>query len=130
MKLPNTDFSTFEDFALVAGERKLYVLQSDLCWNVGKKDSGYLLELPLGTTFDISIPRLFEWLLNPHDRRVLLAAALHDELLRRGFDIGFASAEFRRAAIARHYPGWKAWGLFGATLIWTAASRKKALPNH
>ena len=120
-------FSDFEAFEPVVGTRKTYALGYPLQWEIGTKGSSWWLTVPTGTRFDISVPRLLEWLLSPHDRRVLLAAAIHDRLLERGHDAAFASAEFRRAAIARGVPKASAWGVFFATLIWTAFKRRPAM---
>ena len=113
-------FSKFEAFNRVPGTRKKYRLNKTLAWDIGAKQSGWVLTVPNGTEFDISVPRILEWALSPHDRRVLLAAAIHDELLVRGHDAAFASSEFRRAAIARGCTRPWAWTLFFTTLVWTA----------
>lgn len=118
--------SAFTELILIGqveGTRKTYISLEDICWEIGKEGSGYKLVIEEYTPFDISVPRCLEWAQSPHDRRLLPAAAIHDELLKRGFDKAFASAEFRRAAIARGInPAW-AWILFILTLIWTS------LPN-
>ncbi len=115
--------STFTEFdAFYAASRGLvYELCAPLVWDIGCEGSGWVLTIPAGTRFDISVPRWLEWALSPHDRRVLPAAAIHDELLNRGHDAAFASAEFRRAAIARGVRPWFGWLLYGAVLIWTVA---------
>lgn len=118
-------FTYFEDFDLVEGSRKLYQLNGSICWEVGALDSGWELTIPEGTIFDISVPRALEWIQNPHDRAVLLAAAVHDELLKHGHDVAFASSEFRRAAMSRGCSTRRAWLLFTTTLLWTAI--RKAL---
>jgi len=111
-------FSQFDDFSLLDNSRKFYVLDKPLVWDIGMKGSGWSLEVPAGIIFDISVPRCLEWILSPHDKRILLAALVHDVLLRRGHDAAFSSSEFRRAAIARGVNGSFAWMLFFATLIW------------
>ncbi|WP_150524035.1 DUF1353 domain-containing protein [Roseibium sediminis] len=116
-------FSSFDYFEHVPGTRKTYVLTQTLRWHIGCKGSDWLLAVEAGTVFDISVPWTLEWLQSPHDRRVLLAAAIHDELLKRGHDVAFASAEFRRALLARGCSPPRAWALFTATLIWTAFGR-------
>lgn len=116
-------FTRFEAFGHVLGTRKTYALNEPMQWDIGAKGSGWVLTIPAGTTFDISVPRWLEWIQSPHDRRVLPAATIHDELLRRGHDAAFASAEFRRASIARGISSWWAWVLFLTTLIWTAFKR-------
>lgn len=113
-------FSAFDDFAPVVDGSTVYVMGSSTRWEIGRKGSGYFLELNAGRTFDISVPRVLRWLQSPHDRRVLLAARVHDELLEEGFDQAFASSEFRRALRARGISAQYAWGLFFATLLVTA----------
>lgn len=116
-------FSSFGQFEHVPGTHKTYVLTHALYWHIGCKGSDWLLTIEAGTDFDISVLRFLEWLQSPHDRRVLPAAAIHDELLKRGHDVAFASAEFRRALLARGCSPPRAWALFTATLIWTASGR-------
>ena len=116
-------FTSFESFEPVPDTYKKYRLLEDLTWEVGAKGSGWELNLPKGFEFDISVPRLFEWFLSPHDREVLLAAAVHDELLNRGHDLFFASGEFRRAAIARGKHWIFARILYQTTLTWTLLAR-------
>jgi hypothetical protein len=118
-------FTRFEAFSFIPFSYKSYRLDAPLVWDIGAKGSGWALTVPEGTVFDISVPRALEWALNPHDRRVLPAAAVHDELLVRGHDAAFASSEFRRAAIARGCSVWWAWVLFFSTLAWTAFKPKR-----
>lgn len=123
-KMHVISFTRFEDFKRVPGQRKLYETGAPLVWEIGAKGSAWHLNIKPGTTFDISVPRWMEWALSPHDRRILLAALVHDELLRQGHDVAFASSEFRRAAIARGASKWLAWTLFITTLVWTALKSK------
>ena len=102
----------------------MHVLTAPLVWDIGARGSGWRLTLMPGYQFDISVPRWLEWVLSPFDRRVLLAAAVHDQLLDLGHDVAFASSEFRRAALALGVRPSFAWGLFYSTLIWTAVGRK------
>jgi len=94
-----SDFSRFEDFELVEGDT--YRLTAPLVWHVGAKTLPFRLEIPAGTTFDLSVPWWLTWVLSRHDRIWLPAAAVHDVLLREGGDSWFAAAEFRRTAEAR-----------------------------
>lgn len=116
-------FTKCQDFYLVPGERTRYRLECDIVWEIGAPNSGWLLHIEKGTEFDISVPRWLEWLQSPHDRRVLLGAAIHDELLLKNLDAVFASAEFHRAIRARHTPPVRAWILFFVTLIWTVVRK-------
>ncbi|PHR57944.1 MAG: hypothetical protein COA43_11245 [Robiginitomaculum sp.] len=118
-----TSITDFMDYERVKGTRKLHGLTSVLPWEIGAKGSGWWLEVPKGYEFDISVPRVFEWVLSPFDRRVLLAAAIHDRLLDLGHDIAFASSEFRRACLVFGVHPAFAWVLFLTTLIWTGVAR-------
>lgn len=103
-----------------------YRLTAPLLWDIGCKGSGWVLAISEGTTFDISVPSWLTWALSPHDRRVLPAAAIHDALLEAGHDAAFASAEFRRACIARGVSRPFAWLLFTAVFVWTVAISPQA----
>lgn len=113
-------FKEFDHFIKRANTRRYYILLSPLAWDIGKKSSGWTLTMPAQTTFNLSVPKAFEWLISSHDRQLLPAACVHDELLRLGFDKPFAAAEFRRACTARGVKPLKAWALFFATLFWTS----------
>jgi len=118
-----SEFVCCEGFFLVEGTRTTYELECNLIWEIGSVGSGWILEVPKGTRFDISVPRLLEWVQSPHDRRVLLGAAVHDELLLREQHVIFASAEFYRAIRARKTPLARAYTLFVLTLLWTSIRR-------
>lgn len=120
-----SDFTEFDVFEPVHTDSKVYITRWPVMWEIGRKGSGWELVMEAGKTFDISVPRWLEWALSPHDRRILPAALVHDELLREGHDAAFASAEFRRAAIARGAGRLLAWWLFIVTLVWTAFGRSR-----
>lgn len=96
----------------------MYKTVKPLVWEVGHKGSGLLVTVPENTLFDVSIPKGLRWLFNPHDNRYLKAAALHDELLRRGWARTTAGAEFHEAlkadgvALWRRLSMWLAVSLF------------------
>ena len=116
-------FTHFSAFSRI-GRTEKYRLDAPLLWRVGSKQSAWVLEVAPGTIFDITVPWYARPFLSPHDRQVLPAAAVHDELLRRQHDPAFASAEFRRAAKARGCSTLWSWTLFLSTLIWTASRRQ------
>ena len=116
-------FTEFTDYDRVAGTRKLYQLNDDLPWNVGKEDGLGPVQIKEGTKFDISVPRWLEWAQSPHDKQVLLASAVHDYFLNNGYDIPFAAGEFRRACRALGCGRLKAWRLFYAVLFYTTVVR-------
>lgn len=77
-----------------------YIPGQVIKWDVGKKGSGFTIEIPANFEFDISVPRLLWWIRGPHYRPWLLASLIHDYLLLMGFDKAFAAGEWRRAAYA------------------------------
>lgn len=87
-----------------------------LMWEVGRKGSGYLVTVPKGSVFDVSIPRPFWWLFDPHEPAYLKAAALHDELLRRDWARTTAGAEFHEALKADGVVLWR------RLVMWLAVS--------
>lgn len=120
-------FSDFEAFVLAQDEWGVenaneleYTLLRPLAWDIGRKASPWTLTVPENENFDITVLRGLSWLQSPHDRQLLPAAAVHDELLKRGYDRPFAAAEFRRACRARGVGPWRAWALFFAVLGWTS----------
>ena len=123
-------FNSYHHVSRVPGERKLYVMEVPIPWELGRKGSGHVETIPMGFKADVSVPRLLEWAVDPHDIDILVPAALHDHLLVDGYDDAFASSEFRRALIARGMGKPKAWLLFLTTLVWTAATRKRRLRSQ
>ncbi len=116
-------YTQFFAYEHVEGSHKLYRLTEELQWDIGAKGSGWVLIVEKYRVFDISVPRWLEWLQSPHDPCVLLAACIHDEILNRKHDVGFAAAEFRRGLLARNLNPLKAWIWFLAVLVWTACGR-------
>lgn len=95
----------FDDYVPCGGIR--YRLGRTLRWEIGKEGSGWLLVVPQGFVFDSSVPRFLRWLISPHHRPWLLAAAVHDRLLLEGHDWAFAAGEWYRAARALEPRSWK-----------------------
>lgn len=58
-----------------------YRTTKELCWEVGRKGSLLWMKVPPGFEFDVSIPKLMRWMLDPHNPKYLKAGALHDYLL-------------------------------------------------
>lgn len=94
-----------------------YRLERDLTWRIGHID-GPSYTVPAGFTFDVSVPRLLRWLLNPHDRRLLKAAALHDHMLEAGWSRITAGAEFHNALKADEVTAWRRLAALLAVLVW------------
>lgn len=83
-----------------------YRAQAPVRAELGTPLGGLFLEVPAGFEFDVSVPRLFRWLIDPHDPRFLEAAALHDFALHRlGWPRELAAAPFgfalRQADVSR-----------------------------
>jgi|HigsolmetaAR202D_1030399.scaffolds.fasta_scaffold85154_1 Protein of unknown function (DUF1353). len=94
-----------------------YVLTSPLVWHIGA-EHGPVYIVPKGFEFDVSIPRPFWFLFNPHDPRYFKAAALHDHMLISGWSRITAAAEFHNALKADGVPLWRRLVMFLAVSLW------------
>lgn len=74
-----------------------YVTMQTVEWDIGHIGSGMTILIPAGFEFDMSIPRIMRWLINPHARNSLPAACVHDWLLYCQWDRPRAAAEFNLA---------------------------------
>ena len=84
-----------------------YVSTQALVWEIGTKGSGLDVTVQVGAKFDVSIPRGLRCVFNPHDPHYLKAAALHDEMLRLGWDRLTAGAIFHQALKADGVTRWR-----------------------
>lgn len=99
--------------------RGTFELSAPLMWEVGKLGSGLVVTVPKGFRFEVSVPDRLRWLINPRDRRYLLAAAVHDHLVAEKWSNNRSAIEF--------YHGLKAMGvgrverfiLTACVLAWT-----------
>lgn len=116
----------------------LYRSTAELVFEVGALGSGLRVSVPAGVTFDVSVPQhkpapinpfrwpfwflravfviFANWLVDVHDERFRKAAALHDVLLRAGWDRATAGAVFHSALKADGVPRWQ------RLLMWLAVS--------
>ena len=58
-----------------------YQTIKEVCWDVGKKGSGFTVSVPVGYEFDFSVPVSLRWLIDPKDPIYHKAGCLHDYLL-------------------------------------------------
>ncbi|MFC6640807.1 MULTISPECIES: DUF1353 domain-containing protein [Sulfitobacter] len=63
----------------------------------GRPGSGFFYQVPAGFAFDVSAPWWSRWWVDPHDRRLHRAAALHDHALAAGWQRVAAAALFSEA---------------------------------
>jgi len=99
-----SEATDYQGFRPVEGIR--YRLDTSVIWDIGREGSGWPLSLPEGFEFDSSVAIIVRWLISPHRRRWLLAAAVHDILLQNGFDKAFAAGEWYRCAVACDPGNW------------------------
>ena len=95
-----------------------YHFEFDLAWAVGHPN-GELFIVKAGTSFDVSVPWQLRWLISPHDPRYHKAAALHDEMLKRGWSPSVAAAEFFEALKADGVRGLELWAMYLGVVYWT-----------
>ena len=73
-------FTELKDWHTPIGGIK-YCTTKRVCWDVGSKNSGFTVTVPIGYRFDFSVPLALRWLINPKDEKYHLAGCLHDYLL-------------------------------------------------
>ena len=82
-----------------------YRNESDYDWEVGKKNSGDWIRIEKGTIFDSSVPFFLWWYVDPSDPKFLLAALIHDEVLKLAeYSRALAASEWLQAATAAKAP--------------------------
>ncbi|WP_072856240.1 DUF1353 domain-containing protein [Loktanella atrilutea] len=90
-------YTDVSDWCVRIAGSDTYRITKPLVWDVGMKGSGLSVTVRVGVIFDVSIPTPVRPLFSPHDPRYLKAAALHDDLLVRGWDRLTAAAIFQDA---------------------------------
>lgn len=95
-----------------------YITTEPIKWDVGFKGSGFTFSVPVGTVFDVSIPEVFRWCFDPHDKRFHKAACLHDTMLIGGWPRSTAGAEFNEALRADGVGKWSRFAMFCAVVFW------------
>jgi len=108
----------------VVGTEKTYIGTVNFDWFLMFEGSPWKLTVKKNTPFDVSVPKLLRWLVCPHNPKLLVASAFHDELLNLKSDKASASSEFRRILKALGYGAIKSWTFFFATLVWTEIAQK------
>lgn len=95
-----------------------YIVTRPFSWEIGKLNSGLIVNISVGTPFDVSVPLLLRFAFNPFDVRFLKAAALHDELLRRDWNRVTAAAVFNEALSAEKVSKPKRFAMWLAVSLW------------
>ena len=102
---------------------KLYGSIGGYQWEIGKRGSGGFIIVEdfyeSGYNFDVSVPKIAEFALDPHDVNHLVAAGIHDRMLELGYDTAVASAEFHRILEYRGASRLTREGAFWLTLFHT-----------
>ena len=93
----------------VKGGSRGYVTASNMHWDIGLHNSGWVLTISQGTEFESSVPFLLRWFLSRDDPKYLKAALVHDVLLDRGFRPAFADSQWFEVALSEHAPVLKTW---------------------
>lgn len=91
----------------VSLDGRKYITVRPLSWELGRKESGYIVTVPRDYVFDVSIPWFARWIFDPHDPAYLKAAALHDCLLDRQWERVSAAAVFHNALKADQVSLWR-----------------------
>lgn len=95
-----------------------YSVIDPVTWHVGSI-YGPTIEVPEDFNFDVSIPKILVWLFDPHDKRYIKAACLHDYMLSElKWNRLTAAAEFHEALLADKVPIWRRLVMFLATALY------------
>ena len=101
----------------VKGGSREYVVVRSFGWWIGMKDSGWMLEIPVGKEFESSVPWWLKWVFSPDDPFFLKAAAIHDALLEMGTRNLFADSQWIEAAMSDHAPALRTWFAYFGMLL-------------
>ncbi len=96
----------------------VYRTRSPIIWAVGFKESNWRVIVPASFEFDVSVPFWLRCLFNPHEPRYFKAAALHDWLLKKGWDRMVTGAVFHDALRADGVSKWRALAMWLAVSLW------------
>jgi hypothetical protein len=81
-----------------------YILEKKIFWDVGFKGNKNKEIVPAGFIFNVSIPWYLQWLFDRHNPQYFIASALHDYLLKIGYDRVSAAGAFNYGLLARKVP--------------------------
>jgi hypothetical protein len=112
-KYTNSDFNV----EFVSGIK--YKSTSPLSWELlyGVPETSFTIKE--GFIFDVSIPWWARGLFNPHNKKYLKAAYLHDWLLSKGYSKALAASVFYDALKSDKVKRLERWTMFLAVLIKT-----------
>lgn len=112
-------YTQLEDWYRVDQDnRGSFLTTKPLEWEIGKKGSGLWLTVPIGTPFDVSVPKWLFWLIDPLNPQYFKAAALHDFALSSGWDRVSAAAAFSNGLRAGKVEVWKHLILVLCVIAW------------
>jgi hypothetical protein len=112
-------FTEFSDYIAIG--RDQFELTAPLHWEIGKLGSGVVYTVPKGFKFDVSIPKWLQWLLDPRDRRYLIAGAVHDSMLIDRWARNTAGIEFYHGLRAMRVGKFQSFIMSAAVFVWTTA---------
>lgn len=81
-----------------------YITLEEICWDVGFKGNKNKEIVPIDFPFNVSIPWYLLWLFSRHNPRYFRAAAVHDYLLKIGYDRVSAAGAFNHGLKAEDVP--------------------------
>lgn len=81
-------------FKLVSKKNGTYKVIEPIVWDIGFKGNVNKEIVPADFTFDVSIPWFLRFIFDRHDVKYFKASALHDYLLKIGYDRVSAAGAF------------------------------------
>jgi hypothetical protein len=84
---------------------KIYITELYIVVELGSPTAPWIVGIPKGTTFNVSIPNKY-WFLKPyqHNEKLLWAALIHDYLLKQNVDRQIAAGAFHRMLVKNGIP--------------------------
>ncbi|WP_223479256.1 DUF1353 domain-containing protein [Oricola indica] len=104
-------------FAVEPAGGILFRMMAPLAWHVGAMD-GPIYVVPSGFVFDVSIPWPLRLVFDVREPRYLKAAALHDHMLKAGWNRLTAAGEFHEALKADGVPLARRLVMYLAVALW------------
>ena len=121
-KIPDNDWCE-------EGGPRGYITTQSIHWNIGKKESGWVFDIPAGRAFESSVPFALRKIFSPKDPFFLKSAVIHDSLLEAGYRQAFADSQWFEAALSVHAPALRtrlAYSAMRARRFWKWAFRRKS----
>ena len=112
-----SDFTKDKEWCIIQIGTK-YLSSELISFDLGNLGSNLTYVVPSGFEFDVSIPRGLRFILSPHNPKYLKAAAIHDHMLKSGWDRPTAGGVFQAALKVSGVNSATRLAMFFAVTLW------------